>query len=94
MKTKVVAIGPEDERYAVAIVKTRRRRGCVAEVRNCAAEVRIPHSASYSVGEEFVQFQRISACLRRDRNSGREAIEPVGEIPVQVKAAEFRVAAD
>lgn len=55
MKTKVVAIGPEDERYAVTIVKTRRRRGCVAEVRNCAAEVRIPHSASYSVGEEFVR---------------------------------------
>ena len=69
MKTKVVTIGPEGEKYAVTIVKTRRRRGCVAEVRNCAAEVRIPYGAPYSVGEEFARLkeQWLVRALRQSR---------------------------
>lgn len=55
MNSKVVTIGPEGERYAVTIVKTHRKKGCVAEVRNCAAEVRIPYGAPYSVGEKFAR---------------------------------------
>ena len=74
MNSKVVTIGPEGERYAVTIVKTHRKKGCVAEVRNCAAEVRIPYGAPYSVGEEFVRAKE-QWLLRALRDSRAPTID-------------------